>query len=86
MSTDLAHFQKQIVESAHTRETFVLDNAGRIQNARTKLEQATRALEQEEYDATSRLTAHDIQHNGLVKMRDTVAEVMWERGELKGNR
>lgn len=67
------------------RETFVLDNAGRIQNAQTRLEQATRALEQEEYDATSRLTEHDIKHKGLVKMRDTVAEVMSERGELKGN-
>lgn len=62
-----------------------LDNAGRIQIAQAKVEEAKRALEQAEYDAACKLRTHDIEHNGVVKMRDTVAEVMCERGELEGD-
>ncbi|KAF1845482.1 uncharacterized protein K460DRAFT_355300 [Cucurbitaria berberidis CBS 394.84] len=84
-ATYLDHFHKEVLESSQIRETMILDNAGRIQKAKAKFEEAKRVLEKAEYDAASKLKEHDGKLHGLVQMRDMVEEVMRERGEVKGD-
>ncbi|CAO2655966.1 Nn.00g047690.m01.CDS01 [Neocucurbitaria sp. VM-36] len=83
-ATYLEHLGAQIIENAQIRETIELDNAGRVQKAMVKVEEAKKALEQAEHDAANKLKLHDMKVDELVKMRDVVHDVMWERGELTG--